>query len=52
MFHVFAGDKYYPAGGMLDYKTRVDTLEEALRYIANNDFDWWHITNNDFVILQ
>lgn len=41
-FMLFAGDKYYPSGGMRDHRESSDSFEE-LRMLVHADYDWWHI---------
>jgi len=41
-FLLFAGDTYYPVGGMDDCQGSFDTLEEA-KLAAQHNPDWWHI---------
>ena len=40
-YMVFAGDNYYPGGGMDDHCGCYDTMVEAVRGIG--ECDWWHI---------
>jgi len=40
-YWVFAGDHYYPNGGMNDYRGCYDTMVEAVSNIGR--CDWWHI---------
>ena len=46
-FLLFAGDNYYPAGGMEDFKGDFDTVDEALEkmIIIKLRCDWFHIYN-------
>lgn len=39
-FMVFAGDSYYPAGGIGDFRGSFDTEEEARSAIAKMGRDW------------
>lgn len=41
---VFRSDYYYPSGGWNDFRTSVDTLEEAEKYPVAG-FDWMHIVD-------
>lgn len=49
MYHLFAGDDYYPMGGLGDYRGSFPTIEDAhaatlsIRYL-----DWWEIAAIDF----
>ena len=48
---LFTGDKYYPNGGMYDFRHDFDSLEEAKQYWEKTDRgDWAHIY--DFEIRQ
>ena len=40
-YMLFAGDHYYPSGGMNDYRGDYDTLEMAIR--STGRCDWWHV---------
>jgi hypothetical protein len=45
-FLVFTGELYYPLGGMKDFKSDFDTLEEAKDYLlspASGYYDWAQI---------
>jgi hypothetical protein len=49
-FILFAGDAYYPSGGMNDVKGSYDTLDEAFaeatrlcEYTETRVYDWAHI---------
>lgn len=42
-FLVFAGDTYYPVGGMDDFLKDFDSMDEALKYLLNSDWDWAHV---------
>jgi hypothetical protein len=42
-FVVFAGDKYYPAGGWDDHVGSFDTEAEARLVLKNAPDDWGHI---------
>lgn len=41
---LFAGDRYYPAGGWQDFKGSFDSLTEAI-LAAVNSFEWWHVVD-------
>ena len=43
MFHLFAGDWYYPAGGVDDYVGGFTTIEDARDW--GEDFDWAQIAH-------
>lgn len=40
---LFAGDRYYPAGGWQDFKMDFDSVDPAV--IAGGDYDWWHVVD-------
>jgi hypothetical protein len=45
-FIVFAGDTYYPQGGMKDFKGTFDTEQKVNNYLLNcHNFDWIQILN-------
>ena len=44
---IFAGDDFYPKGGLFDYKHQTTSIEEALTWLAKNSFDWWQIVNGE-----
>lgn len=44
MYTLFAGDSYYPRGGMNDRVGTFETLKEAVKYFEEGDFDWGHVT--------
>lgn len=48
MYLLFAGDTYYPYGGINDFKGRYNSLELAKQ--AAQKFDWAHIVRaEDFI---
>jgi len=42
-FWLFAGDNYYPSGGMKDFKGSFDTAEEATTASISLHIDWWEV---------
>ena len=42
---LFAGDVYYPLGGMNDLFGDFDSMDEAVAKMqaTNDDHDWWHV---------
>lgn len=47
---LFAGDHYYPSGGMDDFIKDFDTQNEAMveaHIIAGDSFRWWHIWDSE-----
>jgi hypothetical protein len=57
-YALFAGDNYYPCGGLRDLKGRFETLEDARVYVTTHlsygeFYDWWHIVDTEtFTIVQ
>jgi hypothetical protein len=47
MYHLFAGWRYYPSGGLRDLIGSYETMEEAREVIKANNWDWWHIADSD-----
>lgn len=41
LYAVFAGDDYYPFGGMGDFQGRYDTVNEAIRVGLKHD--WYEV---------
>lgn len=37
---VFAGDIYYPLGGMKDFKGSFETEDEVMKFLLQNHFEW------------
>jgi hypothetical protein len=47
-YYLFAGDNYYPCGGMLDYIGKLESKEVAVQKTKENpDFDWYNIAAID-----
>jgi 3-hydroxyacyl-CoA dehydrogenase len=47
-FLVFAGDFYYPRGGMHDFDSSYDTVDKAVEYclgLPYGLYDWAHIVD-------
>lgn len=46
-YFVFAGDTFYPGGGMCDFRGTFDSYEDAMKRITHEDdhpaFDWAQI---------
>lgn len=43
---LFAGDRYYPNGGVNDYRGEFISIDAAHEWLDKNnecDFAWWHI---------
>jgi hypothetical protein len=48
MYFLFAGENFYPVGGLDDLKGSFASVEDALRYLADagqtfETFDWYQI---------
>jgi hypothetical protein len=47
-FHLFAGDTYYPGGGLKDYRGSYESERAAIvdglngKYVGES-FDWWEV---------
>lgn len=50
MYTLFAGDRYYPLGGLNDVRGTFDTLAEAIKAFESADYDWGHISVGLMVI--
>ena len=53
MYHVFAGDDYYPSGGYLDYDTAFPTQEAAIAYAqgrTKSALTWAHVVYNGKIV--
>ena len=52
-FALFAGDHYYPSGGMRDLVGRFDSVEEAVHFLTTHEddegyplqYDWYQIVD-------
>lgn len=55
MYYVFAGDNYYPGGGVYDFRGRALTIDDAQYILAafrdRQRVDWWHITDDTMEIV-
>ena len=59
-FSVFAGDYYYPSGGMDDFLDSFDELEVAKNYAdnikdcTNRKYDWYQIydSERDYIVYE
>jgi hypothetical protein len=50
-YWIFAGQHYYPAGGMGDFAKWVDTLEEAKEYLLTTGchYEWYSVIDTQTV---
>ncbi len=44
---LFAGESYYPSGGIHDYLGSFDSEDKALATAELCDYDWWHIVSRE-----
>lgn len=42
---LFAGDKYYPYPGWLDFVDDFDSWEDAVKQADTIKCDWWHVVD-------
>ena len=49
---LFAGEHYYPSGGVNDFRGDFNTIEEAIEAIANSSCDWWHVADENMRIVK
>jgi hypothetical protein len=43
MFFLFAGDQYYPSGGMNDFIDQFDNIDDAIGIARSGKYDWYNI---------
>jgi len=46
-YWLFAGDYYYPSGGISDLIGRSDDQDELLKQAREAKHDWWHIVDSE-----
>ena len=56
MYYLFAGHRYYPAGGVCDFVSRHDEFKDALaaskKHMKENVSDtWWEIANVEMEVV-
>jgi len=44
VYMLFAGDWYYPCGGMGDFQGNFQTIADAITW-AKARFEWWHVVD-------
>ena len=44
-YWLFAGEEYYPLGGMKDFRGSFETDEAAMSALTKS-CDWWHILDS------
>ena len=42
-FLIFAGDNYYPCGGMEDFHGSCNTMNACMRALQGHRYEWWNI---------
>jgi len=42
-FMIFAGENYYPSGGMNDFVGEFDTISQCIIRLSKRRADWWNI---------
>jgi len=50
-YTVFAGDYYYPLGGVRDIKFQ-GNLIECFKYLATSSQDWWQIVDKNLSVYE
>lgn len=50
---LFAGDRYYPAGGWMDYKMDFASVQSAYNSITgfNDEYDWWQVVDSEARVI-
>jgi hypothetical protein len=43
IFFLFAGDQYYPSGGMNDFIDQFDNIDDAIGVGRSGKYDWYNI---------
>lgn len=56
-YHLFAGKSHYPSGGAEDFVATIQAQDvtHAVAQVAkrmNNSWDWWHLTDEAFAIVE
>lgn len=46
-YYLFAGDTYYPGGGIGDLRGSFCNRGEAVKAAENGDYDWWHVLDRE-----
>jgi len=45
MFFLFAGEHYYPSGGMHDFIDQFDNIDDAIGVGRSGKYDWYNIAS-------
>ena len=45
MFFLFAGEHYYPSGGMNDFIDQFDNIDDAIGTADSGKYDWYNIAS-------
>lgn len=53
-YFLFAGNDYYPTGGINDLIGKYNSYREALEIPISNckEFDWWHVTDENMNMID
>ena len=60
-YYLFAGNNYYPKGGMLDYKGEFESIKDAVEYFRDHAEDisndgnvdnWGHVVDDKLRIVK
>lgn len=49
---LFAGNMYYPYGGWNDLVDSYETIEDAVEFAKEKNFEWWHVVDPSFGIVS
>ncbi len=52
MFYLFAGYKYYPEGGVHDFQTMDNVIQNLRDLGVVLHHDWWHIADENMIIVE
>ncbi|MCO6500286.1 MAG: hypothetical protein J5I47_07920 [Vicingus serpentipes] len=55
-YWLFAGEEYYPGGGMDDYRWKDDNMyalaEMGVNGLKSMEWDWFHVVDTDFITIE
>lgn len=55
-YWLFAGEDYYPGGGMHDYRWKSDDkyalAEMGVDGLKSMEWDWFHVVDTDFITIE
>lgn len=52
MFYIFAGEDYYPCGGINDLIGSAASIDEAMEKLASGSYGWWHIVDSNLEVVR